>query len=264
MASSESRRRKQLEKKKKKRAEKHRQIATRRDAGLAEQLSMRAKAPVYECLMSVSLDTGGLGEVIMTRRTTSGEIALGLFLIDRYCMGVKDCFGRIETVARYRELLNNMADQGRELRTIDPASARRLVEDAVAYAESLGLKPHADYRAVRMILGEIDPAMATETFEFGVNGKPHFIAGPLQSPAECQAICAKLKASCGDDGFHYTIPVNAGGLPSSDLDWDQLSFEEANDDFDEDAADHEETFEPDRIADASTGAKVIVVEPNES
>jgi len=124
MASSESRRRKQLEKKKKKRAEKNRQIVVRRDAGLAEQLSMRSKAPIYQCLVSTGINEGGLGEVVISRRTSSGEMAFSLFLIDRYCMGVKDCFGRVTSGIKYREFLDHMAERGREMRRIDPSSAR--------------------------------------------------------------------------------------------------------------------------------------------
>jgi len=264
MASSEARRRKQLEKKKKKRAEKHREIVARRDAGLAEQLSMRSKAPVYQSLVSVDLDQKGLGEVLISRCTASGEIVFGLFLIDRYCMGVKDCFGQIGSSVKYREFLDQMADRGRELRAIDPASARRLVEDAVAYAESLGLKPHPDYRAVRMILGDIDPSKAVETFEFGMDGKPYFMSGPFQSPAECQAICAKLKASCGEGGFHYMVPLHAGvSLPAAP-DWNRLSFDDEDEDFEEDFGDDEETARPRDVSDVPTGAKVIVVEPDES
>ena len=103
----------------------------------------------------------------------------------------------------------------------------------MAYAENLGLKPHPDYRAARMIFGDIDPATATELFEMGMNGKPYFMSGPFQSPAECQAIIAKLTANCGKGGFNYTMAVSPEDLNLSGADWDQLSFEGEDEDSDE-------------------------------
>ena len=229
MASSESRRRKQLEKKKKKRTEKRHQLLVRRNAGLADQLLLRAKAPVHECLISAALEDQGLGEVIICRRSASGEIALGLFLVDRYCMGVKDCFGRIISGAEYRGMKEKMDENGRDLRRIDAASARRLVEDAVTYAESLGLKPHSDYRAARLIFGDIDPSAATERFELGKDGKPYFMPGPFQSPAECQLIMNKLTAVCGPQGFHFTMAMGPRGTMPPGTHFDELSFDDEDD-----------------------------------
>lgn len=207
MASSEVRRRKQLEKKKKKRSEKQHQIRVRQNAGMGDRLLMRAKSPIHECLVSGDIDHQGLGEVVISRCSASGEIAFSLFLIDRHCMGVKDCYSRIVTVAGYRDFIDHMRDNGRPMRAIDPQSARRFVEDAVAYADTLGLKPHVDYRASKMIFGDINPDEAERTIEMGKNGKPFFMSGPFQSQEECTAIIAKLTERCGTDGFHYVIAI---------------------------------------------------------
>ena len=264
MASSESRRRKQLEKKKKKRVDKKHQITVRRNAGLADQLSMRSKAPVFQCLVAAGMDQGGLGEVVISRRTASGEIAFSLFLVDRYCMGVKDCFGRITSGSQYREFLDQLAERGRIMRTIDPSSARRFVEDAVAYAENLGLKPHSDYRAARMIFGDIDPAAATEFFQMGMNGKPYFMSGPFQSAAECQLILAKLTTRCGEGGFHYTMAIDPASSHLSGSDWDQLSFDGEVEDSDEEFEDDEEVCEVSDDVGVQKRPGVVVVEPNKS
>jgi len=243
MASSEARRRKQLEKKKKKRGDKRHQIVVRRNAGLADQLLARSKAPVLECLISNDLKDEGLGEVVIARRSASGEIALGLFLIDRYCMGVKDCFGRLVSGADYSKFKEDMRNRGRNLNKIDAASARRIVEDAVAYADSLGIKPHADFRAARMILGDIDPAAARTILEMGKDGKPLFISGPFQSPAECQLIISKLTAKCGVDGFHFMMVAHPGHDNLSGPNFSELSFDDDDaDDMDpEDEDDSEES-----------------------
>ena len=240
MASSESRRRKQLEKKKKKRSDKRHQIVVRRNAGLADQLTVRAKAPIHECLISNTLESRGLGEVVIARKSASGEIAMGVFLIDRYCMGVKDCFGRLVSGAQFEDFKENMRAKGLSPKKIDASSARRLIEDAVAYAEDLGIKPHADFRSARMILGDIDPTEATTLFEMGQDGKPFFMSGPYQSPAECQMIIAKLTAKCGADGFHYVMAIDARHEILAGPNFDELSFDDDLDDEDDEV--HQSSF----------------------
>ena len=251
MASSEARRRKQLEKKKKKRTEKQHQIKVRQNAGIGEKLIMRAKAPIYECLISSDIDHDGLVEVVISRCSASGEIAFSLFLIDRQCMGVKDCYSRIVTTVRYREFVDNMKDHGRALRSIDPPSARRLVEDAVAYADDLGLKPHRDYRASKMIFGDVDPDRAVRIFEMGKDGKPFFMSGPFQSQQECAGIIAKLTERCGAGGFHYMVAMR----PNDQI-WRLDQDPESG--FDDDDDDNGLEWSDDTVAEAP---RVRIIDP---
>jgi len=249
MASSESRRSKQLEKKKKKRNDKRHQHVVGRNAGLAEKLAARATAPLHECLVNAMLggDGGGLVEVIISRKSMSGEIAFALFLIDRHCMGVKDCLGNTVSVSQYNDFKEKVQAKGRRLKAIDPPSARRFVEDAVAYAEQFGIKPHADFRAARMILGDIDASEAKSVFEMGKDGKPFFMSGPFQSPAECQMIIAKLTAVCGADGFHFVMAIDPRKTMLSGQDIDELSFDDEDVTYQEDDEDDDETEDADEI-----------------
>ena len=258
MASSEVRRRKQLEKKRKKRSEKQHQIRVRQNAGMGDRLLIRAKSPIHECFISAAVDQHGLGEVIISRCSTSGEIALSVFLIDRHCMGVKDCFSRIVTASGYRDFLGHIRDNGRPMRAIDAPSARRFVEDAVAYADALGLKPHPDYRASKMIFGDINPGAAVRIFEMGRDGKPFFMSGPFQSREECAAIITKLTERCGVGGFDYLM-----ALQPDDQIW-RLD-ESACSDFEDDDGEFETDDERDRLewsgdATAET-SRVIVIDP---
>ena len=234
MATSESRRRKQLEKKKKKRSEKQRQSLVRRNAGIAEQLQMRLKWPVYECTVADSLRDSGMGHVMISRRSASDEIAVSHFLIDRYCMGVKDCFARIMSQRQYNELKAKIARNATVHRPVNAATARRLVEDAVAYADNVGLKPHADYRSCRVIFGDIDSSQATTLMEMGRAGKPHFVRGPFQSEAECLMIINRLTEKCGPDGFTMSVNLSPPYPFSADFDLEELPFSYDEDDCDDD------------------------------
>ncbi len=98
-----------------------------------------------------------------------------------------------------------------KLGTVNPSCARKLVENAEAYAKQIGFDPHPDYRLARKIFGDIDAAICPTDFTFGKDGMPFFVSGPHDTPAKCKKIMDTLSRCCGPDGFHYIIGVGAGG-----------------------------------------------------
>jgi hypothetical protein len=57
--------------------------------------------------------------------------------------------------------------------------------------------PHPDYRQARLLLAGIDPALCTDTFTFGKDGKPFYISGPHDSPEKFKIITHKLSLASG-------------------------------------------------------------------
>lgn len=226
MARTESKRQKRLAKQKAKRSQKRQELKRTQQMSLAQQLERFETAPVVDCLIIGDVEERGLGNVFVGRKTQGGEFAGGTFLLDVYCLGVKDCFGRLLTPGDYREFLENF--EAKDAREIDPASAKRLIEDAVAYAKSIGFSPHPDFRRTRPILNGIDSSEAQETFEMGKDGKPFFFAGPNDSQMDCRRIISTLERTCGPEGFHYLTPV--GGFDELDIGGD---LDEWDDDFDD-------------------------------
>ncbi len=206
MAIDEKKRQKKLAKKKAKRKS---VAADRKKAewkfGPSRE-SMKA-APIHECLVSRDLFEVGMGPVFLSRKMPDGEIALGSFLLDVYCLGVKNAIFTVASEDSYREMVEGGPNQG-NTETIHPACARKLVEESAAYADSLGLKPHKDYAAARKIFGDLDPDACPRTFEFGKDGKPFYIAGPGDTPARVRKIVNHLTKKVGKDNFHFMAPVS--------------------------------------------------------
>lgn len=200
MATSETRRRKQLEKKKKKRDGKRHEMTLQRNMSLAEKVLLRSKAPIMECLMTDSLIENGLGYVVIARRCSAAEILISNFLIDRYCLGVKNCFATFVSPSKYTEMVEGMKDRGLGPRRIDAASARRLVEDAVEFAASFDFKPHVDYRSAKLIFGDIDASAGQQLVEMGRDGKPCYISGPFESESDSFEIIRKLSRVSNESG----------------------------------------------------------------
>ena len=208
MVANEKRRQKKLERRNAKRKQRRHSMVKAKNRGLAERLAAAARAPVLHSLVMEGFWEEGIGYAVFSRRLPNGDVAYAMFLIDRYCMGVKDAFANVVCAAEYESFLDELSSQLGSVE-LPPADLRCLVEDAVEYARDLGFEPHPDYHRAKPILSGIDPDEAKERFDFGgEDGKPHFIAGPNDDSARCNQILSILEHHCGPGGFHFTIPLS--------------------------------------------------------
>lgn len=160
----------------------------------------------------------GIGQVIITRYKSDGRVEAGVFLLDVHCLGVKNAFFRQFAAAEFPEFLEGIFKgvYGGPPDEHSGAWGRKLVEDAVDYARRLGFAPHPDYKKGARVMGGINPKECSETFVFGSNGKPLFIAGPHDGEAKCNLIMRTLTKKLGPQGFHYLLPLDLGGEENFD------------------------------------------------
>ena len=191
-------------------------------------------AEIYGAFVSPTIFEEGLGSVVIARKLPNGRIAFGMFLVDAYCLGVKNADFNIVP----RETFNDYIDQAAGLHGLprdDPARARKLVEEAIAYARDLGFNPHRDFRDAEAIFGDIDADECEELFVFGSNGKPFFVAGPYDSPGKIRRIMARLGEACEEDGYHTLLETDdPEGL---DEIWEDGGFEDDEDDTEDEDED---------------------------
>ena len=200
-------RQKKLERQKAKQKEKHREITRRESRGLPARLAEAASAPILHCLVAQETWDEGIGQVLISRQLRNGNVAFVVFLVDMFCLGVKNVIMQIAPVSRYNaDVYDKMLRHGPYVE-LKPPCIRKLVEGAVQYAADLGLSPHEDYRTARLIFGDIDAGACTEEYEYGKDGKPFFIAGPYDDEARCNAVYRALENRLGPDAFHFLMPV---------------------------------------------------------
>ncbi len=229
MPTKDQRRQKKLSRKAAKRKAVHKELARQKQGGLAAEFARIANAPVLDCLVCETVWDEGIGNVLLSRELRNGQVAYAVFLVDVYCLGVKDVIADIRSKMSYREdLLQRLLDRN-EFDEVSASYVRKLVESSVAYAHSFGLPPHRDYRIGKELFGNIDPADCDEEFEFGKDGKPFFISGPFDTPERCNRIMGNLREHCGDDNFHFTMGMPELQFISSDDGY----LEDERDDFDE-------------------------------
>lgn len=196
------------------------------------EFELGARGPILECLMTAEIFEAGIGQVFVSRTTGSGQVAAGVFLVDTYCLGVKNAFPMLQPRAEYENYIE-MTEQQAGLVRIDPAYAKKLVEDAVAYARDLGFEPHEDYRVARKVLQDIDATACEEQFTFGKDGKPFFMSGPNDSPQRSRQIVETLERRCGAGGYHYVVGLDPTmQLIGDDDDSDEDFYDD--DDYDDD------------------------------
>jgi hypothetical protein len=217
MAIDPRKRQKHQERRAAKRQAKQQQMAKEKHQTLAERLTAAARSPILHCWATTTLWTNGLGWVCLSRELPNGSVAYGVFLVDRFCLGVKNAMADITGRFTYDSRVARKMRSDSGSKDLHPAAARKLVESAVQYARSLGLQPHADYQKAKLIFGEINAGECAEQFEFGKDGKPFFVAGPHDTCERCRQILKTLEQSCGPDGFLYLIPLDDIGrvLPES-------------------------------------------------
>jgi hypothetical protein len=95
---------------------------------------------------------------VLERTLASGQIA-SFFLVDAWCLGVKDAFFRVMSRLTFEEQIGK-SRQERALVEVDPSVARKMLHAAAAYAGSFSL----DTRAKRAGAGKFNYRVAADDF----------------------------------------------------------------------------------------------------
>jgi hypothetical protein len=164
-----------------------------------------------ECGMEAS----GLAAVLVARegRRGRGKVSVCGYLVDTYCLGVKDALGpRAMDEAGLRRFVQRYFD-GFDGEPVEAPIdlARHLVWGAVEYARGLGFEPARDFEPTRDHLGPLDGPAA---IGFGRHGKPFYMERPYD---DADRIMRVLHERVGRDNFHFvtTLPGEAVGRQMS-------------------------------------------------
>jgi hypothetical protein len=148
-------------------------------------------------------DAGALGLVaVLVARDTGSTVTACGYLVDVWCLGVKDTLGP-KTMDRRK--LPEFTRLYFQTWSGPPVQAplelvRHVVFGAVDYARGLGFEPHPDFARGASLLGEWEPGSSDVTF--GRDGKPMFINGPHD---DTYAILATLRKSVGAGNYDSLI-----------------------------------------------------------
>jgi hypothetical protein len=168
------------------------------DASLPARVLRAAQAPIQHCLLMEGLFETGIGTLILARGATPDLLASGVFLLDVFCLGIKDVM--FKSLER-DELASYMEATGSQMVSISPSDARKLLRDLAAWSHTIGFPPHRDFAAVEHLFGDASADESEADFRFGCDGKPLYIPGPFDSPSLIRRRLGQLQKHLGEDGF---------------------------------------------------------------
>jgi hypothetical protein len=148
-------------------------------------------------------DRSGLVCVAVARRHKPQRLSVCGYLVDTYCLGVKNALG--PDVMNDRDLPTFLRmfffaiepDGTPQQTSIE--HARHLVHGAVDYARGLGFEPHPDFATTAAHLG---PWADSSSIRFGQDGTPLYVQGPHDNPS---ATIKTLTRTLGEGNFHYIV-----------------------------------------------------------
>jgi len=145
---------------------------------------------------TASSDGSGMASILVARDAGGSVSACG-YLVDVWCLGVKDVLGPTSVERRklpgFTSTFFRTYDRPPLAAPID--LAQQLVFGAVAYARGLGFEPHPDFAACA---GHLGPWAGNSDITFGHEGKPMYIQGPHDDPSR---IIRTLRRSVGKGNF---------------------------------------------------------------
>jgi hypothetical protein len=141
----------------------------------------------------------GIATALVARSTSRGRATVGGFLVDTFCLGVKNALGpkRMDDerdLVAFREAYFAVFDLPAIEAPLD--LIQHLVLGAVDYSRDLGFEPHSDYAKVAGHLGEWS---GPSDIVFGLNGEPFYVQGPHDNP---QKVIRTLRQRLGS-GFDH-------------------------------------------------------------
>jgi hypothetical protein len=211
MAVDHKKRQKKLAKKKNKR--KTAISAKKRNTSFGERISRKKalivakNSSINSCLIRKNIFSEGIGTAIISREMPNDYLGVGVFLLDVWCLGVKNTYFSVLSENEYTDRIKEISIH-ETLENIHPACARKLIEQCIHYSDALGFKPHKDFKISRRLLMDVDPNVCPNQYIFGKDGKPFYISGPNENLNQSRQIINSLLRNCGEGNFDYLMSVS--------------------------------------------------------
>ena len=156
------------------------------EASLPARVLRAAQAPIQHCFLTESVFDIGMGTLVLARGATPYHLAFGSFLLDTFCLGIKDVTFELVEREDFEMYMDRMG-AGSPMVPVDPGYARKLLRDLAAWSQSIGFAPHRDFAAVERMFGDVSADASDAVFRFGCDGKPFYIPGPTDTAASHSA-----------------------------------------------------------------------------
>jgi len=157
------------EKARKRRREKK---ARSRFAGAGGHRQITRRSEVVECLINRNWFEAGEATPFVLARRPDGGLMMSTFLIDLWCMGLKDAWGRLEiSHAEFDDGIRDTMPDEMRLIPISLEEVRRMVAGSIRFARENGFRLPRRYDRWTAVLGDLGDLDHADLSDFGVDGK---------------------------------------------------------------------------------------------
>ncbi|TWU08278.1 hypothetical protein [Stieleria varia] len=214
MSIKENQRQKKLAKKKTKERSKRKQMVAEKNSlksvpGLIRKAQGGA---IKHCWISSDLirgDGSGMGSMLFAREISAAQWALVVVLLDGDCLGVKDSFVRLCSPSDFGDYLDRARGPSKLVRC-EPSVAKNYLDQLVDWASGFGMIPKGDFARIYPIFADIDGSASQQQYRFGIDGQPHFIQGPHDSPEFVRKVMSLLRANCEPGAYKFSLFMAEG------------------------------------------------------
>ncbi len=169
---------------------------------------------IGDCFINEDYEECGLCHIVVTRLHKGGRKTIGVYLVDKYCLGVKDAFYRLRMDdIEYDDFIQTISREY-HLKKISYNEAHNLIYGAIEFADEAGIAPCKDFALAKYILEEDTEAIPLIEYEYGKDGKHLLVAS---SQKEADRYLPALRANLGAD-FNYIIEDNPFETPEPEED----------------------------------------------
>jgi hypothetical protein len=185
--------------------------------------------PIVECHISRAWKKQGeegLVQVVIARKQPDGAVVVGTYLLDVYCLGLKDTFADAGVrMSVFRERILAGLHHQTPMEKCPPELAHQIIYQAIDYAAKFGFRPQKDWKFSQFVLEKRGTFKENYDLKFGKDGKPFFIQGPYDN---AKAIIDRLERTAGSGNYDYVAMV--GNVPPDFFDdWDELDDDSGED-----------------------------------
>jgi hypothetical protein len=157
------------ERQRKKRQEKRASIRRAQSGSPYHRLALPGSEFVA-CYINEDWQDKGIASVTVLKRAPGGGLALGAYLIDTWCLGLKDVWGRLDISQLEFEDHIEHAKAHLALVRIAPEQARQLVAGAIRFAKQNGFRLPPKYERWTALLGTAGEVATADLSPFGIEG----------------------------------------------------------------------------------------------
>lgn len=159
------------------------------------------KLPIHMCLISDDYINHGLTICLLVRKQPSGKYTFAQILLDRYCLGIKNCLCNCNLDQAGLETLIERSESNGKFKNSDPVYFHNLIYASIDFAAENGFGTPKDFGLAEKILDPDYVDNGIDEIKVGEDGMPVFINGPYD---DVDRIIATLNRNVGEGNYKVT------------------------------------------------------------